>query len=89
VTLDTILRDALVVFSTVQGFATDLSYSYVGYTPQVGWNVIHFSADMLDMRLQEVLMQASVRNSNTVDFFRLSPVGVQESSMGGTFIPGL
>jgi len=89
VTLDTILRDALVVFSTVQGFAADLSYSYVGYTPQVGWNVMHFSADMLDMRLQDVLMQASVRNSNTVDFFRLSPVGVQESSMGGTFIPGL
>lgn len=41
---------------------------------------------MLDMRLREVLRETWVFNSNLVDFFRLSPMGIMEHSNGGTLV---
>jgi hypothetical protein len=84
-TLDVVLRDALTQFSVVQGLAHDVSYSYTGHTPEAGWHVIPIAGAMLDMCLYQVLRLPSVLDCNRVDYFRLSPMGVDESPHAGTW----
>jgi len=80
--LDVLLRDALSAFSLVQRFASDTLYSHIGHSQEIGWHVIGFSERMLNMPLGQVLREKPVIDSNSVDFFRISPMGVEEHCDG-------
>jgi len=84
-TLETTLRQALAEFNVVQGFAHDISYSYMQFTSEQGWYLLSVSEQLLDMPLSQVLSDHSVRNCNDLDYFRLSPIGSCESDRMGFF----
>ena len=71
------LGDVLESFNLAQGFPVDTAYTY---TSLVGgeWRCIRIEPWMLTTRLRDLLLCKNIQASNAVNFFRLSPVGVDQ-----------
>jgi len=72
------LGEVIADFNRIQGFAVDVSYTYTTHTQDEGWEINPIPTSILSMRLDRVLRLSAIQNSNNVDFFRLSPQGVEE-----------
>ena len=83
--LDETLQETLSRFNAVQQFAADVSYTYMQYCVQDGWSMKPLEQVLLCMTLRNLLSQPCILNANEVDFFRLSPEGVCESSVCGVW----
>jgi len=77
------LGEVIADFNVAQGFAPDVSYTYTTHTEEQGWDIIPISTSILSMRLDQVLRLPVIQASNNVDFFRLSPCGVEEGECRG------
>lgn len=81
--LDKTLQETLCCFNDVQKFEAHISYKYIQYCVQDGWYWKPLDQELLSMTFRDLLSQPCILNSNEVDFFRLSPAGVCESSVCG------
>jgi hypothetical protein len=71
------LGDILESFNLMQGFPVDTDYTY---TSVVGgeWQCIRIESCMLTTSLYELLQCKNIQATNVANFFRLSPVGVDQ-----------
>ena len=83
--LDETLHAVLARFNAAQRFPPRVSYTYMQHSERDGWFVTPLDQGLLSMPFRALFLQPSVLNSNQVDFFRLSPAGVCESSVCGVF----
>ena len=77
------LGEAIADFNAAQGLAPGVSYTFLTHTEAQGWESIALSTSILSMRLDRVLRLPVVQASNNVDFWRLSPCGVEEGECRG------
>jgi len=77
------LGEAIADFNVAQGFAPGVSYTFLTHTEAQGWESIPLSTSILSMRLDRVLRLPVIQASNNVDFWRLSPCGVEEGECRG------
>ena len=83
--LDETLQAALACFNAAQQFPPHTTYTYMQHSVRDGWFVTPLHQELLSMTFRDLLAQLCVLNSNQVDFFRLSPAGVCESSVCSVF----
>jgi len=86
-TAETTLQSALCSFNRVMGFPEHTQYTFIHYDEGGGWTSVDVSPTMLALPIRSVLCQASVRESYSFDFFRLSPKHVQQCTARGGLTP--
>lgn len=77
VSLDTPLCDVLAATACALGQSKWTRFTYMTCGHE-GWECLHFDAIMLTMAMRDVLCLHRVQQSNTVDFFLISPVFLSE-----------
>jgi len=71
------LGDVLESFNLTQGFPVDTDYTYTSFVSGE-WKHIRIEACMLTTCLYELLQCKNIQATNAANFFRLSPVGVDQ-----------
>ena len=71
------LGDVLEIFNLTQGFPVDTAYTYMSCVNDE-WHCTRIEPCMLTTSLYEILLRRDVQQANNMDYFRISPVGVDE-----------